>query len=359
MTIRSIIKNGRPAYELDAGIVDGRRRRFFFRSKRAAERRLAALESDRAAVGDAWASLPAKDRAEAVRVLAEMRAAGVTLSGVWTAYQAGQAGRALVSKPIKEVIKELLAAKRQAKRRESYLDNLEIHLDDFAKGREAVSIASVGIKEVEAYLARAKSTGSRMTRLNRLSTLLSFAVRRGYMTANPCNLVEKVSTEWRKPAILTVTQCRAMLDASAMIDPKFIPHLALCLFAGVRPAEAARLKWADVDLVAGLLTIDAEDAKTRQRRVVELPDACVAWLRLGGDLPASGVRYRLAAVADAAGIKPWHRDVLRHTAASYWHAMKGEVVTARNLGHSEAVLHHHYRAITTTGEAEKFFALVP
>jgi hypothetical protein len=39
--------------------------------------------------------------------------------------------------------------------------------------------------------------------------------------------------------------------------------------------------------------------------------------------------------------------------------MKGEVVTARNLGHSETVLHHHYRALTTPAEARDFFALLP
>ena len=49
----------------------------------------------------------------------------------------------------------------------------------------------------------------------------------------------------------------------------------------------------------------------------------------------------------------------RHTAASYWHALKGEVVTARNLGHSEAILHRHYRALVTPTGAKSFFALMP
>lgn len=359
MTIREIVKHGRPAYELDAGVVEGRRRRFFFRTKKDAEKKLAGMEMDRKAVGETWAELPSRDRAETVRVLTEMQAAGVTLAGVWQAYQTGQAGKAVVSRAVGDVIKELLAAKRQAKRRESYLVNLQVHLDDFATGREGIAIASVGLREVESYLAGAKSAGSRMTRLNRLSTLLSFAVRRGYITANPCKLVEKVATEWRAPDILTVRQCRDLLDAARKLDRRFLPHLALCLFAGVRPAEARRLAWADVDLKTGLLTIDAEDSKTRSRRIVELPKVCVAWLHLGGDLPAASVRYRLAAVAKAAGIAPWPRDGLRHSAASYWHALKGEVVTARNLGHSEAVLHHHYRALVSPAEARKFFALWP
>jgi len=360
MTIRSIIKNGKKQFQLDAGVSGGKRRRFFFSSRKAADLKLADLARDRKAVGSAWSDISARERVEVVHILGEMVAAGVTLAGVWQAHQTGATGKAaVVSRPISEVIKELLAAKRVALRRENYLDNLESHLLDFAKGREGVAIASVGLKEVEAYLAGAKSSGSRSTRLNRLSTLLSFAVRRGYMEKNPCELVERVTIEWHAPEILTVPQCKALLLASKKEDAAFLPHLALCLFAGVRPAEALRLTWDDVNLTTGLLTIDAEDSKTRSRRVVELPEACVAWLRLGGDLPAINVRKRLNAVATSAGIVPWPRDAMRHTAASYWHALKGEVVTARNLGHSEAILHRHYRALVTPTGAKSFFSITP
>ena len=37
----------------------------------------------------------------------------------------------------------------------------------------------------------------------------------------------------------------------------------------------------------------------------------------------------------------------------------GEVVTARNLGHSEAVLHRHYRALVMPAQARTFFEIVP
>jgi len=56
---------------------------------------------------------------------------------------------------------------------------------------------------------------------------------------------------------------------------------------------------------------------------------------------------------------PWPRDVLRHFAASYWHAINGEVVTARNFGHAQATLHAHYRALVTPKDAKAFFNLLP
>ena len=359
MTISKILKNGKTGFQLDVRSSGGKRRRFFFSSRKVAEMKMADLARDRKAVGEVWTDLPPRDRAEVVEILDEMHKAGVTLAEVWRAYSSGKTEKTLPSITLRDAIKELLAAKRVALRRENYLDNLESHLLDFAKGREGVAIASVGLREVEAYLAGAKSSGSRSTRLNRLSTLLSFAVRRGYMEKNPCELVERVTIEWHAPEILTVPQCRALLLAARKEDAAFLPHLALCLFAGVRPAEALRLTWDDLNLTTGLLTIDAEDSKTRSRRVVELPEACVTWLRLGGDLPAINVRKRLNAVATSAGITPWPRDAMRHTAASYWHALKGEVVTARNLGHSEAILHRHYRALVTPAGAKEFFAITP
>jgi len=51
--------------------------------------------------------------------------------------------------------------------------------------------------------------------------------------------------------------------------------------------------------------------------------------------------------------------VLRHFAASYWHAINGEVVTARNFGHAQATLHAHYRALVTPKDAKAFFNLLP
>jgi integrase len=357
MTIREVVKNGLRRWCLDAGVWQGRRRQFFHKSKRAAEMQLAELKRDRAAVGNAWADLSPQDRAEVVRVLGEMRAASVTLAGVWQTYQTGATGRAVSNRSLGEAIGDLIAAKRKAGRRESYLANLAVHLKNFAKGRESLAVASVAMREVEAYVGAGKSPGSRATRANRLSTLLSFAVRRGWRSDNPCKLLERQRLDEKPPSVLTVGQCRALLAATLRVDAGFVPHLALLLFAGVRPAEARRLSWADVDLDAGLLRIEAAASKVRQRRVVELPGACLKWLRLGGDLPAANVRYRMQAAARAAGIVPWPRDVLRHSAASYWHALKGEVVTARNLGHSESVLHRHYRAVVTPEQAREFFEM--
>jgi integrase len=359
MKIRPAIVNGEAAWCLDLGTVNGRRTRRFFPSRSAAAAALRIAVAERAEVGNRWAALPVRDRAEAAGIISEIREAGLTLAKVWAAYQAGNAGKVISSMSLGKAISALLTAKRLARRREVYLANLEVHLRDFARGREGAEVASISLADLQAYLARAKSLASRQTRLNRISTLFSFAVRQGWLAANPCQQIERMVLEWQPPRILSVDECRALLLTTREHDARLVPHVALCLFAGVRPAEARRLSWADIDIDAGLLRIEAAASKVRQRRVVELPSACVAWLRLGGDLPAANVRHRLNAIAKRCGLLPWPRDGLRHSAASYWHALHGEVVTARNLGHSEAVLHRHYRALVTPAEAQTFFEIVP
>jgi hypothetical protein len=50
----------------------------------------------------------------------------------------------------------------------------------------------------------------------------------------------------------------------------------------------------------------------------------------------------------------WKKDVLRHSAASYWLAVEPDVPRiAMELGNSPAVLFKHYREVVTDEEAKK------
>jgi integrase len=58
---------------------------------------------------------------------------------------------------------------------------------------------------------------------------------------------------------------------------------------------------------------------------------------------------------------PWIQDGLRHTAATYCHALTGDIIkTAALLGdHDIRTLDMHYRGLTSRAEAEQFYALRP
>jgi integrase len=63
-------------------------------------------------------------------------------------------------------------------------------------------------------------------------------------------------------------------------------------FAGLRTAELQLLDWKEIDLNRGFITVDANKAKSRQRRLVPISDNLRLWLmpckqNLGAGLRAS------------------------------------------------------------------------
>jgi integrase len=354
--------NGLPGWVLDYGKRDGARRRRYFRTQQDAAKALRGAQKDSVAVGRRWAYLPPEDRAEAVAVLGEIRAAGLTLRNVWEGFRNGTAANLSESKGLGDAVRELVRTKTAANCRPAYVTSLEQYLSRWARGQEAKPIAKVNLSEIDAFLGGLPSLSSRATAINRLSTLFSFAVRKGWRLDNPCERVERPRIDNGTPAILTVEEVKRALRFVRSNMPRFIPWLALALFAGVRPEEADKLTWESIDLKRRLVTLDAATTKVRRRRIVHLKPVAVAWLRLKGDLPLPRITRRryLRRLRDALGWSEWKKDVLRHTAASYWLASEPDAAAvARELGNSEKVLLTHYVDLVDDREAKKFWALRP
>jgi integrase len=113
-------------------------------------------------------------------------------------------------------------------------------------------------------------------------------------------------------------------------------------------------------VVAGL------HAKTRRRRIVDLTENAVAWLRLDanrtGPVCPKNFTARWERLRDKAKATPWPHDGLRHTFASMHYAEhQNESLLKAQLGHAgrEDVLFSHYRALKTRKEAAEFWALRP
>ena len=264
---------------------------------------------------------------------------------------------------LQRVTLELIRAKTAANRRPKYVKGLALYLRAFMRGRENLPVSRICVSDLEDwFLQRREAPSTQASNMGRLSALFAFAVRRGYMADNPVKRLELVTVERAAPRILSPMECRRALSFVRWNIPRFIPWMALALFAGIRPEEIDRLTWADVDLERGAVTINAAASKVRRRRVTPLTPAAVAWLRLGGDLaiPYVSRRRYIRRVRNHLGLSVWPQDVLRHTAATYWlheHGDAGKV--ALWLGNSARILLAHYRELVSEADAGAFWAIRP
>ena len=153
----------------------------------------------------------------------------------------------------------------------------------------------------------------------------------------------------------------------------FVPFLVLAFFNGLRPErELGEMEdMSDVHLDEGITVVRGPRAKTRARRVVELPENAVAWLRAfprdGKVLPKNFARRwkRLRGQVKIGGGKTlfdeWPHDGARHTFATYHYAKhQNEAKLQVQMGHeSDAVLHTNYRGLGRPKDAERFWGIMP
>ncbi|HIL68586.1 MAG TPA: site-specific integrase, partial [Verrucomicrobia bacterium] len=139
-------------------------------------------------------------------------------------------------------------------------------------------------------------------------------------------------------------------------------------FAGLRRSEFFELEWSEVDLDERTIEVKAAKAKTRQRRVIHMQDNLREWLMnhrktkgpICPEKHIDGFSERLRKLAGKAGIDPWPHNAIRHSFGSYFLAKtKDENLTAKEMGNSPQIMHKHYRAVVKTGEADKYWKLVP
>lgn len=267
---------------------------------------------------------------------------------------------------LNRIIKECLDAKRMVNLRPVYLKELDRYLSRFSEFLGNPRIPAVMVGDIERWLARPEwSAGTRATGINRLSSLFSFAVRRGYVKSNPVDRLDRIRLERPPPRILSPTEAQSLLDATRDIAPALLPYIILGLFAGIRPAELDRLDFADVLPERRIVKIDAASSKVRQRRIVQLEDAAVLWLQ-ALECPACGPiaptqkRRKLRRIRKAMGWSEWPKDILRHSSASYWMAKEQNAAKVADwLGNSVGVLLRHYREIVTSEDSLAFWSIRP
>lgn len=374
-------RTGTTSYIVDLDPVDGKRVQKTFKTKKAAQTALDELEEKRRLHGDLGRNITPEQLAELVALRERCLALGGSLNEAvefWAAH--GKTLRESILLP--ELLKRFLAAKEDSKRSERYKRQLKVGLTPFVEGLPRTQVKEVTAADVTKWLrGNHWAPKTQNNYLGDCRAMFGWALKRGLCMVNPCDGIEQAKEVEKEIKTLPVDQCERLLLA-ALRKPAIMPYLVIGLFCGVRPAEIERMTWSQVDLEHKTVIVLGRTAKTGSRRVVDMSDNAVRWMRAAlptakkpeGPICPKGFRmlwywfkrdlgYRVYRVerTDDSSVHEWPHDVLRHSFASYHFAhYNDEAKLQVQMGHRNArTLHRHYRALKMPREAAKFWALSP
>jgi integrase len=380
-------ETGRVKWQVDYGLVEGKRKVASFDSREEAERACQSAGGARKRLGMLGLSASPAEMAEFLVAKEKLRMAGTAVSiSEAVEFYLTHARRMREVVMVTEAVGRFRDAKDAEGCSARYYRQLGVSLGALGRWLPERGMHEVRREEIETWLRGSGwAAKTRNNYLGDVRALFSWAMKEGFCSMNPAEGIAKARLSEEEIGTLSVGQCEVLLRG-ALLKPEMMGFVVLGLFGGLRPAEIQRLSWDAVDLREGTVIVAGSQAKTRRRRVVDLSEYALEWLRAG--MPASlragmicgrywDARWRMfrrslgwAVGSEEKGIvevrvKPihgaWPHNALRHTYASMHYAMfENEAKLQAQMGHESAsMLHRHYRALKTRKEAERFWGLKP
>ena len=197
-----------------------------------------------------------------------------------------------------------------------------------------------------------------------ISAFFEEAKRKYGLPTNPCSSLDRIRIPIDDPKFLSVVQAQTVLTASED-KPDIQTYVAIAMFCGLRKAEMGRLTNKAVYLTDREIVLSAAITKTKQRRVVKIPENAVKYInpqilqQHGDDVIFNKFFFqRLRYFLRHKLPFKWTQNAFRHTAATYYLAQtKNEYETARQMGHSITILKQHYAGLAREKEAIAFYQL--
>ena len=217
--------------------------------------------------------------------------------------------------------------------------------------------------------------------LRNISVLFAWAKKHLKIDKNPCEgMVVEESLEKRPVRILSIPELNKMLalassgfsvqapdESQAKLRDQWhrqfgcysfrveagelVPWIVLGCFDGFRPEETEQIDWKDIDFKRRHVDLPASKSKTRERRIVKMPDNLIEWLRpykkASGRVVPENFRRKRWALRNLMGWDEWPEDILRHSFGSYHLAeYQDSGKTADMMGHKNPrTLFNYYREV--------------
>ncbi len=157
-----------------------------------------------------------------------------------------------------------------------------------------------------------------------LHGVFSFCHKRGWVETNPADFAEELPPRERRISPLSLPEVTRLLGTCLQAGfCSCAAAVGIMLWAGIRPAEVARLSWEDVKLRDGIIILHPQHTKTGGARCVNIQPPLAWWLKdllrhnTSGSLCPRNWKRKWSQLHQSADLVPWVPDVLRHSFASY------------------------------------------
>lgn len=251
----------------------------------------------------------------------------------------------------------------------SQLTTIKRHMAALKKHFPGAMVSDLSKERLTVYIQRGKiGLKTYNNRRGLISTFLKYADQQEWLASNPIKKIPHHRIARRRGSAKTLTAAKAqelMTYVESYQGGRLVPFFVLCLFAGIRPClrtgEILRLNPIHVQLDTGVIHIEPEVSKVREKRTVAIQPNLAAWLsayplaKFPIIIPnLQKYREKIAKDFDLS------HDVMRHTFISM-HVAKFRSIgeAALQAGNSESIIKRHYLDLKSSAEAEQFFGILP
>lgn len=259
---------------------------------------------------------------------------------------------------------------------EGYKADCKKHLKIIGKTFNGTIIQTLKQPELTECIESSTKGGAR--RFNNLrctlNALFGFCQKEGILPRDRTHeaaLIEK--KDQGSSENITIYTPAEMQVILANIGEELLPWALLGGFAGLRVSEIHRLKWENIRLDAGVITLDKSLTKTKRRRVIPIGDALHEWIEpihkgKGPiyDLPYKTYEDRLhkgwAKMVDEDDklLVEKRANAFRHSYGTYRFAiLKDEFKVSAEMGNSPNELRASYAELALPQDAKAWFSIMP
>jgi integrase len=313
----------------------------------------------------------ARDASEALRILGPD--SHVSFSDLARFYLSRNPKR-LSTPPTADIVRELIATRREKGRSDIYIRNLTCDLGRFADAfPDIAKCDETQIREhLRAILAEGASQRRRDNIRDAIVTLFRFARAKEWLSPDhttAAERIERVAPGVDEVSTYTPAEIFLLLEH---VSPTWKPFIAIGAFAGLRNSEILRLEWSAIKWDEKVIAVKRSIArKVRTARQAPLLPNLAEWLadyrtHHGKIIRFSNEKAALKALSaeiellqKSTGIA-WKKNACRHSFGSYRLAtIKNAAQLALEMGNSEAKIRENYNDPKSEAEATAWFNTTP